>query len=54
MEANALTNLGTAVTQVLTWMGDTLETITSNPILLVSFAIFVVGAGIGLAKRMFS
>jgi hypothetical protein len=53
MEATtAMTNLGSAITEILGYMGDALTTITSNPILLVSTGIFVIGACIGLAKRM--
>lgn len=52
MESTGLEALGTAVTQILTWMGNTVTQITSTPILLVPVAIFVVGACIGLASRL--
>ena len=45
-------NLGTVVTQILTWIGSVLSTITASPILLIGFGIFVVGACIGLVKRL--
>ena len=49
---NTLTALGTAVTQILTWMGNTVNQIASDPLLLIPVAIFVVGACIGLASRL--
>lgn len=45
-------NLSTVVGQLLTWVGQVLSTITSNALLLIPFAIFVVGAVIGLVKRL--
>lgn len=47
-----MTNLTTAVTAVFGWAGDAIGFITNEPILLVSVAIFCVGAGIGLVKRV--
>lgn len=47
-----LTNLGTVFTQVTSWLGDIVDTITGAPILLVGLGIFVVGAVIGLAYRL--
>lgn len=44
--------LGTVVTQVLTWMGSLVTTISSSPLLLIPVGIFVVGACIGLASRL--
>lgn len=50
--ANALTSLGTAIESLLTWMGNVVSTITSNPALMLPVAIFIVGGCIGLAKRL--
>ena len=48
----ALENLGTVFTQIMSWVTSGLNTITGNPILLVSLGIFVCGAVIGLVYRM--
>ncbi|MCH5197920.1 MAG: hypothetical protein J1E34_03340 [Oscillospiraceae bacterium] len=54
LEASAgdLSNLGTVFTQVTTWIGSVVSTITGSPILLVGLGIFVTGAVIGLAYRL--
>lgn len=52
MEGNILTTLGSVVTQVMTWLSTVLTTIIGNELLLIPFAIFVVGACIGLVKRL--
>lgn len=44
--------LGTIFSQIMTWMGDLVQTIASKPILLIPVGIFVVGAVIGLASRL--
>ena len=44
--------LTTVVTQVMNWLTTVLSTITGNALLLIPFAIFVVGACIGLVKRL--
>lgn len=49
---DALTNLGTVITQMMTWMTTVLTTIVTNPILLIPFAIFVIGACVGLVRRL--
>lgn len=46
-----LTTLGTVVTQVISWFTSTLNTISTTPILLVGMGFYVVGGGIGLARR---
>lgn len=48
----ALANLETAFGFVKTVFAGMVSTITAEPILLVPVAIFVAGAGIGLAMRM--
>lgn len=47
-----MTNLGTLFTQFTGWMSSIVSTITSNPLLMLSLGIFVVGAVIGLAYRL--
>lgn len=47
----SLTTLGTVVTQVISWFTSTLDTISTTPILLVGMGFYVVGGGIGLARR---
>lgn len=48
-----LTEIGTFFTQSVTWLGDVLEVITSNPALLVLvIAMPVVGFAVGLLSRL--
>ena len=44
--------LGTIFTQVMTWVGTLVDTISGEPLLLIPVGIFVVGAVIGLAGRL--
>lgn len=44
--------LGTIFTQIMTWVGTLVTTISSQPLLLLPVGIFVVGAVIGLAGRL--
>lgn len=44
--------LGTIFTQIMTWVGSLVTTISSQPLLLLPVGIFVVGAVIGLAGRL--
>ena len=50
--ANALETLGTAITEIVGYMGDVVTYMLTQPILLIPVAIFVVGACIGLAGRL--
>lgn len=50
--AAMLSTLGTIFTQFLDWMGDIATTIAGNQLMLLPFGIFVVGASIGLIKRL--
>ena len=54
MARNGLTSLATIFTQLMTWVGSLLTTITAegNEILLIPVGIFVVGAVIGLCSRL--
>lgn len=49
-----LTNIGTIVTQILTWVGNVCETIVSTPLLYLSLGFFVIGGVCGLIGRMLS
>lgn len=44
--------LGTAVSNIWTWFFDMATEYFTNPILLIPLAIFVIGATIGLVKRV--
>ena len=44
--------LGTIFTQVMTWVGELVKTISSTPLLLLPVGIFCIGAVIGLAGRL--
>ena len=50
--AAMLTTLGSIFTQFTTWMGDIANVIAGNQLMLLPFGIFVVGASIGLIKRL--
>lgn len=52
VDTTAMTNLGSVVTQIWSWITNGLTTITSNPILLLGLGIFVAGAVIGLVYRL--
>ena len=48
-----LTNIGTFFTQSITWLGDVLNVVVSNPALLVLvIAMPVVGFSVGLLSRL--
>ena len=51
---SGMASLGTIFTQLMTWVGNLLNTITAegNEILLIPVGIFVVGATIGLVSRL--
>ena len=49
-----LTNIGTIVTQILTWVGNVCETIVSTPLLYLSLGFFVIGGVCGLIGHMLS
>lgn len=53
MEINAgLATLTQIFTQIMSWVGDLVSTIASQPLLLLPVGIFMVGAVIGLAGRL--
>lgn len=48
-----LTDIGTFFTQATTWLGDVLDIITGNPVLLVLVvAMPVIGFAVGLLNRL--
>lgn len=49
-----MTQVGTVFSQLTTWMGNIVTTMTAegNEIMLIPVGIFVVGAAIGLASRL--
>lgn len=48
-----LTDIGTFFTQAITWMGDVLTEVTSNPALLVMvLAMPICGFAVGLLSRL--
>lgn len=50
--ATGLSTLGTAFSQITDWMGDMVSVISSDPLYMLSLAIFAVGAIIGLGYRL--
>lgn len=49
-----LTDLGTVVTQVMTWVGSVATTITDTPLLLLTTGFLVLGGAIGIFGRLLS
>lgn len=52
--ASILTDIGSIVTQALTWAGSVVSFIQENPIIMVFVLIPLVGLGIGMVRRMIS
>ena len=52
--ADLLSDLGTVVTQVLTWVGNVASTIVETPILLLTTGFLVLGGAVGIFGRMLS
>lgn len=52
--ASLLSDLGTVVTQVMTWVGNIATTIVSTPLLLVTTGFLVLGGAIGIFGRLLS
>lgn len=52
--ADLLSELGTVVTQMLTWVGNVASTIVSTPILLLTTGVLVLGGAIGIFGRLLS
>ena len=48
-----LSNIGTFFTQAITWMGDVLEVVVNNPVLLILvIAMPICGFAVGLLNRL--
>lgn len=47
-----LTNSTEIVTSALTWVGQVVDTITGNPLLLLFVILALVGLGVGLVARL--
>lgn len=52
--ASLLQELGTVVTQVLTWVGNVASTIVNTPILLMTTGFLVLGGAVGIFGRLLS
>ena len=52
--AALLTELGSIVTQVITWVGTVASTIVSTPILLLTTGFMVLGGAVGIFGRLLS
>lgn len=52
--SSLLTDLGTVVTQVLTWVGNVASTIVGTPLLLMTTGFLVLGGAIGIFGRLLS
>ena len=50
--AKFLEDAGSVVTQGLSWVGEVVEVVVSNPLTLVGGLIPLVGLGIGLYRRI--
>ena len=51
-EVTAMESLATVFSQLMTWIGSLVTTISAQPLLLLPVGIFVFGAVIGLASRL--
>lgn len=49
-----LTELGSVVTSTLEWVGDAVNTIVTNPLLLLTTGVLMLGAAIGIIGRLLS
>lgn len=49
-----LTEIGTIVTQILSWVGSVTSTITSTPMLLFTVGFLALGGAIGILGRLLS
>lgn len=52
--SSVLTDVGTVVTQAMTWAGNVVSFIAANPLIMVFVSLPLVGLGVGLIKRMIS
>lgn len=52
--SSLLSDLGSVVTQTLTWVGNAVVTICSNPFLLLTTGVLMLGAAVGIIGRLLS
>lgn len=52
--AALLTQMGTVVTQMLTWVGNVGGAIVADPVLSFSLGVFALGAAVGIFGRLLS
>lgn len=52
--ATLLEQLGTVVTETLSWVGEAVETIVGSPFLLLTTGILVLGGAVGILGRLLS
>lgn len=52
--SSLLTDLGTVVTQVFSWVATVAETIVSTPLLLLTTGFLVLGGAVGIFGRLLS
>lgn len=52
--SSLLTDIGTVVTQMFTWVGTVAQTITQTPILLMTTGVLMIGAAVGIFGRLLS
>lgn len=52
--ADLLSELGTGITQILSWVGNVASTVVSTPILLLGVCFFAIGGAIGIFGRLLS
>lgn len=50
--AEILASAGDIVTEALTWLTETVTTVTSSPLLLMFVVLGLVGTGVGLMRRI--
>lgn len=49
-----MTDIGTIVSNAITWIGEFVSCITGNPLLLMFVVVAFVGLGVGLIRRIIS
>lgn len=49
-----IADLGNVVTGVLGWVGEAVDTIVSNPFLLLTTGVLMLGAAVGIIGRLLS
>lgn len=52
--SSVLTDIGTVVTQAMTWATNVAEFIVETPIVMIFISVAMVGLGVGLIRRMIS